>query len=100
MKNKLEPNGILKTKSVVYNGSFETEIRFKLLNEKNIYYSNSVIGKINVSQFHLPKDIKTKWPVRIIEKTISDQTLKDVIFLEPNGIEKLMAELEKLTRKN
>ena len=100
LTNKLEPNGILKTESVAYNGNLETEVRFKFLNEKNIYYSNSVIGKINESQFNLPKDIKTKWPIRIIAKTISDQTLKDVIFLDPNGTEKLMAELEQLTRKN
>lgn len=100
LSNKLEPNGVLKTESIAYNGNFETEIRFKFLNGKKIYYSSSVTGKINENQFNLPNDIKTKWPVRIIAKTISDQTIRDVIFLDPNGTEKLMAELEKLTQKN
>lgn len=98
LSNKLEPNGILKTESIAYNGNFKTEIRFKLLNEKKIYYSNYIIGRINESQFKIPKDIKTKWPIRIIAKTISEQTLKDVVFLDPNGTEKLMAELEQLKR--
>ncbi|MGS2727891.1 hypothetical protein ACU8DI_14875 [Psychroserpens sp. BH13MA-6] len=87
LSNKLEPNGIIKTESIAYDGNIETDIRFKLLNENKVYYSNSIIGKISENQFKLPNDIKTKWPIRIMEKIISEQTLNAVVFLKPNGME-------------
>ena len=44
---KLKPKGILKTNSKIYKGSFKTEIRFKLLNNNNVYYSNTLLSDKN-----------------------------------------------------
>ena len=99
---KLEPNGILKTESKVYNGNFQTQIRFKLLNQNKVYYSNSIPGFVNLSQFAIPNDI-TKYRIykRIIETHKDSELMKKILFLEPNGMkefsEKEKAYLEKMT---
>lgn len=56
LTDKLDPNGILKTESKVYSGNFKTQIRFKLLNDNKVYYSNSKTGFVNLTQFEIPND--------------------------------------------
>ncbi|WP_430908365.1 hypothetical protein [Maribacter sp. 2-571] len=105
LSDKLEPNGILKTESKVYNGNFDTQIRFKLLNDNNVYYSNSTTGSVNLTQFDIPNDVTEYRTYKRIETLGSAEILKKVMFLEPNGLKefiekedvylKKMAELRK-----
>lgn len=48
---KLLPNNYMVYPIVKYNGDFRTQIRIKLYNAGNVYYSNEFIGFINNSQF-------------------------------------------------
>lgn len=54
----LLPNTVAIVKIFKYEGDFETEIRLKLKNGNDIIYSDSFKGKINKSQFNLPRDVK------------------------------------------
>ncbi len=100
LSDQIEPSGIIKTQSKVYNGSFETQIRFKLLNDNKVYYSNSITGFINLSQFDIPNDQTEFRTYKRIESRGGIKILKKIIFLEPNGwtefIEKEDAYLEKM----
>ncbi|MBQ4820146.1 hypothetical protein [Aquimarina sp. MMG016] len=84
--DKLKPKGMLKTLSVAYNGNFETEIRFKLLNDNKVYYSNSLRGKINKEQFIVPDYLSQLWPLAIMTDKIPARIIHKVVFLEPNGV--------------
>ena len=109
LSEKLKPNGLLKTESKVYNGNFETQIRFKLLNDNKVYYSNSLVGFVNLSQFEIPNSITEYRTYKRIENRGSSELLKKIIFLEPNAIREFvkkeeaylekMSELRKKNRK-
>lgn len=51
------PNCGLMSKTPVFGGDFNTEIRIKLFSEGNIYYSNSIKGQINKGQLMIPKTL-------------------------------------------
>lgn len=53
----LLPNYLAIVTIFKYDGDFETDIRLKLRNGKEVIYSDSFRGKINKSQFELPRDI-------------------------------------------
>lgn len=89
LSKQLEPNGILKTESKVYKGSFETEIRFKLLNGDSVYYSNSLKGFINLSQFNIPDTINEYRVYNKIKTLGGLDLLTKIIFLEPDGLKEL-----------
>tara|TARA_R110002124_G_scaffold286715_1_gene468425 strand:- start:778 stop:1464 length:687 start_codon:yes stop_codon:yes gene_type:complete len=89
LTEKLGPNGILKTESLVYSGLLETEIRFKLLNNNQIYYSNSIIGFINDSQFSVPKNITDNRRYVIANHFGGSELANKILFLEPNGTKEL-----------
>lgn len=97
----LEPKGVLKTVSKVYHGRFETEIRFKLLHEDKVYFSNAIIGLANLSQFEMPSDLTDYPSYKLIETLGSYELLKRIIFLEPYGmqefLEKEQSYLEKIS---
>ncbi len=99
LSDKLEPNGILKTESKVYNGNFETQIRFKLLNDNKVYYSNSMTGFVNLSQFDIPNDLTEYRTYKRIETRGSSELLKKIIFLEPNGMKEFMEKEEAYLEK-
>jgi hypothetical protein len=99
LSDKLEPNGILKTESKVYNGNFETQIRFKLLNDNKVYYSNSMVGFVNLSQFEIPNDITEYRTYKRIETRGSLELLKKIIFLEPYGLKEFMEKEEAYLEK-
>lgn len=69
----LLPNTMAIVKVFVYNGDFETEIRLKLKNGKNIIYSDSYKGTINKSQFELPAEIKENYVARKEAKAYLDR---------------------------
>ena len=99
----------MKTESKIYNGNFETQIRFKLLNDNKVYYSNSLVGFVNLSQFEIPNSITEYRTYKRIENRGSSELLKKIIFLEPNAIREFvkkeeaylekMSELRKKNRK-
>ena len=45
LSRKVKAKEIIRTETVAYNGNFETEIRFKFLNNSKVYYSNILKGK-------------------------------------------------------
>jgi hypothetical protein len=96
---KLEPNGILKTESLAYYGNFKTEIRFKLLNNDIVYYSNSITGFVNLSQFSIPTSIIEDRTFERIEKVGGSELMHKVIFLEPNAMNEYSAKWESYLMK-
>ena len=103
-KIKIEPNGIIETKSTKYNGNFKTKIRFKLSENNKVYYSNSIIGNINPNKLILPTDFSFTWPLAIIENLGNKTPMelqKKVVFLEPNGMKEFNEFFEKsMSKKN
>ncbi|WBL23865.1 hypothetical protein [Zunongwangia sp. HRR-M8] len=103
-KIKIEPNGIIETKSTKYNGNFKTKIRFKLSENNKVYYSNSIIGNINPNKLILPTDFSFTWPLAIMENLGNKTPMelqKKVVFLEPNGMEAFNEFFEKsMSKKN
>lgn len=89
-KIKIDPNGIIETKSIKYSGNFETKIRFKLSDNNKVYYSNAIEGNINPNKLIMPTDFSFTWPLAILDNMGTKAPMelqKKVVFLEPNGME-------------
>ncbi len=84
LSEKLASKGIIKTESEAYKGNFKTEIRFKLLNNSKVYYSNTLEGNIYHEQFILSDSIKNR--LEFNKKFIGAETAAKVAFLEPDGL--------------
>ncbi|WP_160114351.1 hypothetical protein [Aquimarina sp. AU119] len=98
---KIEPNGVIETKSTKYNGDFKTKIRFKLSENNKVYYSNVIEGNINLNKFIMPTDFSFTWPLEIISNLGKKTPIglqKKVVFLEPNGMEEFNQFLENSLR--
>jgi hypothetical protein len=54
---ELHPNQYVITKILRYDGEFETDIRLKLKNGRDIIYSEPFRGTININQFELPENL-------------------------------------------
>ena len=107
LSEKIKPNGILKTESLAYFGNFKTEIRFKLLNSDQIYYSNPINGFVNLSQFSVPSKITENRTFERIEKVGGTELMHKVLFLEQNGMkeygekwESYLTKMAELRKKN
>lgn len=61
-KINFNSNQIIELDSQKYKGNFSTKIRFKLRLNSQIYYSNSLPAKINISKFQ-----KSKWYNEFLE---------------------------------
>lgn len=83
---KIEPNGIIETKSTKYQGSFNTKIRFKLSTDEKAVYSNTLDGSINPDKLIMPNDFSFLWPLVLMGKETPIEIQKKVVFLEPNGM--------------
>lgn len=64
---------IIGVSSKKYKGNFKTKIRFKLLIDKKVYYSNSITASINKSKFE-----KSAWYNRFKEMYYPDKSEKEV----------------------
>lgn len=64
---------IISLNSKKYKGNFKTKIRFKLLIDKKVYYSNSITASINKSKFE-----KSAWYNRFKEMYYPDKSEKEV----------------------
>ncbi|MES2575245.1 MAG: hypothetical protein V4572_09905 [Bacteroidota bacterium] len=84
---KLASAGIIKAESIAYNGDFKTEIRFKLLIDDKVYYSNAISGTIFLSQFFLTDKVKEDSRFNEFSKIAGDKTSEKIIFLEPYGMQ-------------
>ncbi len=94
LTKSIKPNGILKTESLVYFGDFKTEIRFKLLDNNQIYYSNAIHGSVNLSQFSIPNNLTENRNFERIDKIGGSELMNKVLFLQPNGMKEYGEKLE------
>lgn len=86
---KIEPKGIIETKTIEYQGVFKTKIRFKLSENDKVFYSNSLNGTIHPNKLIEPADFSLIWPLGIMrnmKKETPIELQKKVVFLEPNGM--------------
>lgn len=74
----LTPGEIIKTESTFHKGKFNTQIRFKVLNNNKVYFSNALAGTVELFQFEIPESIYKDYG----GKTVAEK----VIFLEPDGM--------------
>ena len=73
------PNQIIELSSKKYQGSYSTKIRFKVLLNDQIYYSNILSSTINENKFE-----KSKWykkMVSIYKERYSENEIEDWLFL-------------------
>jgi hypothetical protein len=91
----INSNEIIKTDSKGYQGNFKTEIRFKLKNNGKIYYSNSVKGNIDLSQFKLSESVKQNFSFTHSKKIAGQKIAERVIFLDPKADEEFSAAYKK-----
>jgi hypothetical protein len=101
---KVESQKIFKTETENYNGTFETEIRFKFLIENEIFYSNTLKSKIDLSQFEIPEKFTEHSTYKNVVRVSNKELAEKVLFLEPNAMkefsEKNKKWLKKITEKN
>lgn len=86
----IAPEHIIRTKSKCYSGSYETEIRFKLLSDNKVYYSNVLNGTIEFSLFNNStalKKLKEHPRYALYGERPTVEMAEKILFLEPNGWE-------------
>lgn len=82
---KIEGQKIIKTESPKYNGSFETEIRFKFLIDDDVFYTNPLNCNIDLTQFIIPEDFTKHGTYKKVIKVADKELAEKVLFLEPNA---------------
>lgn len=86
LSENIESQKIIKTETKKYNGTFETDIRFKFLINSEVFYSNQLKCKIDITQFEIPKEF-TEHSTYINVLRVSNKELAEkVMFLEPNAM--------------
>lgn len=77
-KIDMKQGEIIGSNSKKYKGKFKTKIRFKLLIDKKVYYSNSIVASINESKFE-----KSIWYNRFKEMYYpdSEKEVDNILFL-------------------
>ena len=81
----IEPGKIIKTESRKYSGKFKTEVRFKLLQNNEVFYSNFLICNINQSLFKISDELRNDSSYRNVLKVSDEALAEKVVFLEPNS---------------
>lgn len=73
-----EPQSILHVTTMKYSGSFKTKIRFRLLLQNKIYFSNEIPSTVNLSKFE-----KSRWFFQYSKmyKIFTELNIEDLIFL-------------------
>ncbi|VXB97406.1 conserved hypothetical protein [Flavobacterium sp. 9AF] len=94
---KIESGKIIKTDTEKYNGTFETEIRFKFLINNEIFYSNQLKCKIDMIQFEIPEKFTKHSTYNNVLRVSNKELAEKVMFLEPNAIEEF-SEKQKIWR--
>ncbi|MCU7615985.1 hypothetical protein NZ698_02145 [Chryseobacterium sp. PBS4-4] len=91
----IKSSEIIKTNSKAYQGNFQTDVRFKLKNNGKIYYSNSIQGNIDLSQFKLSETIKQNRSYTFVKRFAGDKIAERAIFLDPKADEEFSAAYKK-----
>jgi hypothetical protein len=103
---KVKPSEIIKVNCKKYIGNFNTEIRFKLLQNEKEYYSNIIKGNINISQFNIPENLilNLEQGSFNVVKMASRETAIKILTLDSTGKkefnEKINKYIEQLKKKN
>lgn len=104
LSEKIESQKILKTETEKYNGTFETEIRFKFLIDNVIFYSNTLKTKIDLTQFVIPEKFTEHSTYENVVRVSNKKLAEKILFLEPNAMkvfsEKHKKWLKNITEKN
>ena len=82
---KIDSEKVIKTESRKYSGNFKTEIRFKLLEDNEVFYSNSLICNINSSLFKISDEVKNNASYQNVLRVSNKSLAEKVVFLEPNA---------------
>jgi hypothetical protein len=90
---------IIKTNTKNYTGEFETEIRFKLLFENKLYYTNTLKDKIDLSLFQVSENAKNHYMYRNAMRSTGSKLAEKVLFLEPNALVQLSKKDKKWMKK-
>lgn len=96
---KIASEDIIKTNTKNYTGEFETEIRFKLLFENKLYYTNTLKGKIDSSLFQVSENAKKHYMYRNAIRSTDSLLAEKVLFLEPNALVQLSKRNKKWMKK-
>ncbi len=104
LSEKITSQKIIKTETEKYNGTFETEIRFKFLIDNKIYYSNQLKCKIDITQFDIPEELTKHSTYNNVLRASNKELAEKVMFLEPNSMKEFSEKheiwLKKITEKN
>ncbi|TXF79218.1 hypothetical protein [Chryseobacterium sp.] len=95
LSENVESQKIIKTETEKYNGTFETEIRFKFLIYDEVVYSNQLKGKINVTQFEIPKEFREHSTYKNVLRFSDRELAEKVMFLEPNAMKEFSEKYKK-----
>lgn len=100
----IPPEKIEQTEIQFTKGKVPIELRIKFLFENQIYYSNTLKVKLNLSRFAQKKDLYND-PIYEKVLKVSDEKLADkVVFLEPFAMGEFVAKqkqwIERITLKN
>ncbi len=55
---RIAPKHLVIVKTVLYNGDYQTTLRYKLRIDRRVVYSQTFVGRIQKEQFELPDDMK------------------------------------------
>lgn len=86
LSEKIASQKIIKTETEKYNGTFETEIRFKFLIDNEIFYSNQLKCKIDITQFEIPEELTKQSTYNNVLRVSNKELAEKVMFLEPNAM--------------
>lgn len=97
LSENIESQKIIKTETEKYNGTFETEIRFKFLINNEVFYSNQLKCKIDITQFEIPEEFTEHSTYNNVLRVSNKELAEKVMFLEPNAM-KEFSEKQKIWR--
>lgn len=104
LSENIETQKIIKTETEKHNGTYETEIRFKILIDNEILYSNSLKSKIDLTQFIIPEKLTKHSTYKNVLRVSNRELAEKVMFLEPNAMKEFTEKHEEwiklLTKKN
>ena len=77
-KINFEPNAILHLTTEKYSGNFKTKIRFRLLIDNQIYFSNELPSSLNITKFEKSKQF---FQLSKMYKILTELNVEDLMFL-------------------
>lgn len=104
LSEKVESQKIIKTETEKYNGTFDTEIRFKFLINNEELYSTPLKCKIDLTQFIISENFTEHSTYKNVVRVSNKELAEKVLFLEPNAMKEFSKKHKKwikwITKKN